>query len=407
MRVLDAALVIARRDFVASVWSRFFIFFLLTPVFIMGISLLIGGTTGRADEEAARTRIAVATDIESARAIKAAAERITTALGNDAAPILVVVDPADNRDAQVMALLAREQEPISAVLTGSLAQPALHGPQRALERYSGDIGLLIADARRAEAMQSSGQADPPINLTQVRTGQAAGGLVTVRNLLARGAQFIIFFFVMLLATTLVTNLVEEKANKVIEVLAAAVPVDAIFLGKLLAMLGVSLVGLVVWGLMAAGVFFFFKDFIGYPVMPAVGWPAFCLLMFLYFTTNFLLFGGLFLSVGGQAQSVRDLQTLSMPITLGQVAIFMLASAAVTDGDGMVSWIAGLVPFSSPLAMIAHAAKSPDLLIHLAALAWQALWIAIIVRIGARMFRKTVLSTSNPEPFFRFGKKPAS
>jgi len=46
----------------------------------------------------------------------------------------------------------------------------------------------------------------------------------------------------LLAGMLLSNLVEEKSNKVIEVLAAAIPVDAIFLGKLFAMLGVSLVG---------------------------------------------------------------------------------------------------------------------------------------------------------------------
>ena len=51
---------------------------------------------------------------------------------------------------------------------------------------------------------------------------------------------------MLLAGMLLSNLVEEKSNKIIEVLAAAVPIDAIFLGKLFAMLAVSLVGIAVW-----------------------------------------------------------------------------------------------------------------------------------------------------------------
>ena len=45
---------------------------------------------------------------------------------------------------------------------------------------------------------------------------------------------------------LLSQLIEEKSNKVIEVLAAAVPVDAIFLGKLFAMLAMSLVGITVW-----------------------------------------------------------------------------------------------------------------------------------------------------------------
>jgi ABC-2 type transport system permease protein len=44
---------------------------------------------------------------------------------------------------------------------------------------------------------------------------------------------------MLLAGMVLSNLVEEKGNKIIEVLAAAIPMDAVFLGKLFAMLAVS------------------------------------------------------------------------------------------------------------------------------------------------------------------------
>ena len=43
-----------------------------------------------------------------------------------------------------------------------------------------------------------------------------------------------------------SQLIEEKSNKIIEVIAAAVPIDAMFLGKLFAMLAASLVGIVVW-----------------------------------------------------------------------------------------------------------------------------------------------------------------
>ena len=45
-----------------------------------------------------------------------------------------------------------------------------------------------------------------------------------------------FFITLMLSTVLLSNLVEEKSNKVIEVLAAAIPLDAVFLGKMLAML---------------------------------------------------------------------------------------------------------------------------------------------------------------------------
>ena len=55
---------------------------------------------------------------------------------------------------------------------------------------------------------------------------------------------------MLLAGMVLSNLVEEKSNKIIEILAAAVPIDSVFIGKLLAMLAMAIVGIMVWG--AAG-----------------------------------------------------------------------------------------------------------------------------------------------------------
>ena len=57
---------------------------------------------------------------------------------------------------------------------------------------------------------------------------------------------ILFFLTLLLAGMLLSQLIEEKSNKIIEVIAAAVPIDAMFVGKLFAMLAASIVGIVVW-----------------------------------------------------------------------------------------------------------------------------------------------------------------
>ena len=57
---------------------------------------------------------------------------------------------------------------------------------------------------------------------------------------------VLFLLTILLSGMLLSQLIDEKANKIIEILAAAVPVDAIFLGKLFAMLAMSLLGIAVW-----------------------------------------------------------------------------------------------------------------------------------------------------------------
>ena len=55
-------------------------------------------------------------------------------------------------------------------------------------------------------------------------------------------------------------------------------------------------------------------------------------------------------------------------------------------------------------MLARAAEQPELWTHVVGILWQALWIALILRFGAQLFRKTVLK-SGPRgtPWWRFGR----
>jgi ABC-2 type transport system permease protein len=62
----------------------------------------------------------------------------------------------------------------------------------------------------------------------------------------------------------------------------------------------------------------------------------------------------------------------------------------------VARAAEIFPFSSPSAMAAHAANYPDLWPHFAALGWQALWVGIVITVGARLFRRGVLKSGSPK-----------
>ena len=177
---------------------------------------------------------------------------------------------------------------------------------------------------------------------------SSGSLSFARQLVARGGQTILFVLTLLLAGMLLSQLIEEKSNKVIESLAAAVPIDAIFLGKLFAMLAMSLVGITVWTAAgAAAIAYWIGGGLAALPDPAVGWPIFLALTFVYFATSYLLIGSVFLGIGGQASTVREVQTLSMPVTMAQVVIFGLASLAVGKPDGREAIGAAIFPLSSP------------------------------------------------------------
>ena len=125
----------------------------------------------------------------------------------------------------------------------------------------------------------------------------------------------------------------------------------------------------------------------------------------YFAMAYLLLGSVFLGVGAQASTMREIQMLSLPITIVQVGMFGLASAAAANPDSPIALIAAVVPLSSPFAMAGRAAIAPDIWPHVLALGWQALWVAIFIAIGARLFRRGVLQSGSPAGAWRklFGR----
>jgi ABC-2 type transport system permease protein len=409
MSLFDSGWVIARRDFIALVFSRFFIIFLLAPLLLLGFSVFFSMATRSQDRTAAQPVVAVIVDGGTADALAQTRERLATNTSEQTFPILQVVAPAENVAAQAQNLLADEKGNYSAVLSGTLDRPVLTGPRGASDSIGRRMQLLVDESRRTAALDLARATPAARQLERVVTEQAVGSLNASRRALAQGAQILIFTITLMLATLLLSTLVEEKSNKIIEVLAASVPLDAIFLGKLLAMLGISLVGLALWaGMVGIGLTLFLQlmhDFISLPqIDPAVGWPVFVVLMLLYYTANYMLLGALFLGIGAQASNIREIQTISMPITLAQLMVLLLAITTVGSAGGLLYWTGYIFPLSSPMSMIAMAAQSPSLWPHALALAWQALWVFMIIRISSRMFQRTVLKSSAGGALFRLGRR---
>ena len=382
LSLLEAAFVMARRDFMAILFSRAFLFFLLGPLFPLLVGALAGGIGSQVRDSVQPPSLGVAMSAAETERITATYTRLSDEMGVRL-PVLRVLDEGQDTDAA----LADDGNNLGAILTGSLDAPRLVGTQERIDRWRGDSALLVDAARRGnDASGVSLTLQPITDLSGSDRNQA-------RLLTAQGAQVLLFLLSMLLAGMVLSNLVEEKANKIIEVLSAAIPMDAVFLGKLFAMLAVSLVGMVVWGSVGGIATYVFADPVALPD-PAVGWPAFIALFVVYFSMNYLLVGSLFLAIGALATTVREVQTISMPVTMSQVLIFFLAGLAIAQPGDTIGWIAAIFPLSSPYTMLAWAALEEGWAMHLAAIAWQALFVALFIRFGAQLFRRRVLNSGS-------------
>ena len=376
----EAARVIAQRDFRAILFSRAFLFFLLGPLFPIIIGVLAGGIGGQVQRDANTRLMAVAMSEADTQALIAARARLAPQIGR-ALPELAVADTGTAPEV----ILREPGKNYVAVVGGTLAAPELTAPQPAIDYWSGPVAMLAAEAGTRQVA-----AYPAVAPRPVATSIAAQRGDRIRT--AQAGQLLLFLLMMLLAGMVLSNLVEEKANKVIEVLAAAVPMDAVFLGKLVAMLGVSLVGIAVWAAVGSAIALLAGNALPQLPAPALGWPLFLALGLVYFAMGYLLLGSLFLTIGGLATTVREVQTLSMPVTMAQLLVFFLAASSITRPGSPMELFAAAFPLSSPFAMLARAAQSDALWPHALALGWQALCVLLFVRFGAQIFRRRVMKS---------------
>jgi ABC-2 type transport system permease protein len=380
-----AAMVVARRDFTAILFSRSFFFFLLGPLFPVLIGAMAGGIGQKVQQSADNPRVGIAMAAPDVAAMKAAHQALELRMEGGLPDLVVLRRLAPGESFDARKALGRGHGNIAAVITGSPAAPHLTGTPERIAQWRGPVSLLAA-----QALGRGPKSYPQVALTATATSNAQEH--HDRILTAQTGQMLLFLLTMLLAGMVLSNLVEEKSNKIIEILAAAIPMDAVFLGKLFAMLAVSLVGIAVWGLTGVGFLLFAGHALPDLPEPAVGWPLFLAFGLLYFTMAYLLMGALFLTIGSMAATVREVQTLSMPVTFLQIVFFFLASYAVAEPGGTLEKIATVVPFSSPFAMLAQAAMYPSLWPHVAALTWQVACVALIIRTGARLFRTRVMKS---------------
>ena len=396
-RMIRQTLTIARRDFTATVFTPLFLLFLLSPLIMISFGLVgaLGGSTlarGPADKSRL-VAIAAASDRAAIADADARARKIFRP--GDAPPELVIQPATADPEKQARAAFNSAEFEASAVLYGPLASPTiLYGARGS--RVTDYLAELAERVLRDRAGGVSGALSHPTKAPMRRIAASASGHGDAAFVGVVG----IFFLTLFLSGQVVGTMAEERGNKVVEILAAAVPLEAVFLGKLLGMFGVAVLFVTFWGTLISQIGHIVPGGAG-PLSdfaPAIGLPMFIFLFCAYFTMAYMLLGAVFLSVGAQASTMREIQMLSLPITVTQMVMFAWAASAASRPGTLLALGAELFPLSSPYAMAAHAGNEPAIWPHIAALAWQLLWVSLTIAIGASAFRRGVLKSGS-------GRKP--
>ena len=183
--------------------------------------------------------------------------------------------------------------------------------------------------------------------------KAAAGRVSMKDRLptfaAFGLAFTLWFMILTGAGILLNSVIEEKSNRVLEVLLSSASVPEILGGKILGVAGLAATVLAVWATAGLIALFHFAP----PGLPADLGAALLskglLIEFAaYFVLGYLMYASIFVAVGAFCETPREAQTLVGPMMLILAIPMIFLSSAIKRPDTplleYLSWFPPFTPF---------------------------------------------------------------
>ena len=249
-------------------------------------------------------------------------------------------------------------------------------------------------------------------------------------------SMVIYLFVMMFSGMVMQSVIEEKSSRVVEVLVSSVKATELMFGKIIGVACVALTQFFLWivltGVLVGGfsAFIGFDSLMGDPaqaqeMMAVTGqmggvdvaemtaamseesglgtvlntlkdfnWGQMIFAFVIYFVFGYLLYASFFAAIGSAVENEADTQQLQMPLTVPLMLAFFVALYAFKAPDSPLVWWGSMIPFTSPIVMLARIPYGVPgwelaLSIGLLALTFIACgWVsAKIYKIGILMFGK--------------------
>ena len=223
----------------------------------------------------------------------------------------------------------------------------------------------------------------------------SGGEVSFRDklptLIGMAGGFLLWSLIITGASILLNSVMEEKSNKILEVLLSSASPTEILAGKVLGVALLTLTVLLGWGgIGAAGLVAAAPETAG--MIGDILLTGGMLAWFVAFMVGgYLMYAVLFAAVGAFCETPRDAQTLMGPIMIVLVIPIMTMSMAMTTPDAPAVKILSWVPFFTPFLMMARLPSDPPMLELVGAMAGMFAFALFMVWLSGRAFRAGALS----------------
>ncbi|MCF6365775.1 MAG: ABC transporter permease [Bacteroidales bacterium] len=197
------------------------------------------------------------------------------------------------------------------------------------------------------------------------------------------SAFVIYIFIFMYGVQVMKGVIEEKINRVVEVLISSVKPFQLMAGKIIGIALVALTQFVLWAVLTGVIVSFVYFAFGESMMPQgqdlsqiqnmstqqmeelvgnnqfsdliVGlinfnWFAIISTFLVFFAGGYLLYSSLFAAIGAAVDNETDTQQFMLPVTVPLILAIVSAQGIVKNPDGTLAFWLSIIPFTSPIIM---------------------------------------------------------
>lgn len=211
--------------------------------------------------------------------------------------------------------------------------------------------------------------------------------------------YALWLAVFVAAQMLLTNTVEEKSNRIIEVLLSSLSPFQLMAGKIFGIAATGLTIVLSWALCALVGVKLLPVF--FPGMPDLQWTAIIgdpryLLSFVgYFLGGYFFYAALLVGIGSVCNSLKEAQNLQTPVVLFLIVPIVAMIPVVNDPNGTLARVLTYVPLFTPFLMMNRAAGPPPAWEYALTTVLILASIAIAFWAAGKIFRVGILMTGKP------------
>jgi len=285
--------------------------------------------------------------------------------------------------------------------TAEPAQIAQRAMQRAMQRDA--LGAQGLDPSEADKLQSLwpqiAQFDPrPATAEQVGVRQKAPFLAALL------LTFILWTVVFSVSNMLLSGVIEEKSNKILDSLLTSVSPLGLLIGKLLGVAAISATLLGVWGAVGGSLLSAAALHAGHGLLSQLAGafldPRLIVAFVVGFATGYLLYGAIFLALGSLCDSIQEAQTLVGPVALVLALPIMLLAPALDNPNSPIITAASWFPLFTPFIILIRAPSDLSWTEIAGMTGLVALTIVIVLFLAARVFHAGVVNQASIGTMFK-------